>query len=761
MKKITPFAVLVLIPLVFFWQFFIEGLLPIPADTIVGLYHPFRDLYAKDYPRGIPFKNFLITDPVRQQYPWKELAISIEKKWELPLWNPYSFSGTPLVANFQSAAFYPLNILFFMAPFYVSWSFFVLLAPILAGIFLYLYLQSLGLNKWASIYGSIVFSFSGFFVSWLDWGNVLHTGLWLSLILLSIDKIIISKLKSQNSKLNLKSKNLITWSLIYVFSLSSSFLAGHLQTFFYLFVFSFIYFFARWMQVGRQKKILFLFIILNSLFIILSSIQWLPTLQFIFLSGRNLDQIPWQNPGWFIPWQNLIQFIVPDFFGNPTTLNYWGIFNYGEFIGYVGIAPLIFSLYALFLRRDKKTFLFGSLFFVSLIFSLPTIFAKIPYFLNAPFINTAQPTRLLFLTDFSLAILVALGFDYFLKIKNKKEIFYPLGFVGCLIISLWGFALHGNQIVKNITSDNLSVAKHNLILPTTIFVIVFFLLLIKRKFQNINNRITIMIYIIIVVITVFDLLRFGLKFTPFTKKEYLFPTSKILSFLQKQNGFFRVMSTDSRILPPNFSIMYKLQTVDGYDPLYLRRYGELIAASERGEPNISPPFGFNRIITPHNYSSKIMDLLGVKYVLSLSDLASNKHTKIFQEGETRLYGNKNVIPRVFFVEKTRVAKNKHESIKFLFDISDYSKEAIIEDTNAINSSWRVGDAKITGYSPNRIVVETENSEKGFLLLTDTFYPSWKVEVDGQKTKIYLTDFNFRGIIVPEGKHGVVFYNSLL
>src|SRR3989344_5465144 len=98
MKKLFSVLFLGLLTIIFFWQFIFRGLLPIPSDTIVGLYHPFRDLYAKDYPNGIPFKNFLITDPVRQQYPWRELAISIEKKLELPLWNPYSLSGTPLLA---------------------------------------------------------------------------------------------------------------------------------------------------------------------------------------------------------------------------------------------------------------------------------------------------------------------------------------------------------------------------------------------------------------------------------------------------------------------------------------------------------------------------------------------------------------------------------------------------------------------------------------------------------------------------------------
>ncbi len=763
MKKIIPFVIIALVPFIFFWQFFIKGLLPIPADTIIGLYHPFRDIYAKDYPRGIPFKNFLITDPVRQQYPWKELTISIEKNWELPLWNPYSFSGYPLAANFQSAAFYPLNLLFFISPFYTAWSILIFLAPILAGIFLFLYLQSLRLNKWASVLGAIVFSFSGFFVSWLEWGNVLHTALWLPLILLSIDKIVSS---IKYPVLSIKNRNSLIWSFIFVFSLTLSFFAGHLQIFFYLFILSIVYFLIRLLQFGWEKKLLYLFIILNSLFVILTSIQWLPTLQFIYLSGRNLDQIPWQNPGWFVPWQNLIQFIAPDFFGNPTTLNYWGVFNYGEFIGYVGIIPLIFSLYALFLRRDRKTFLFGSLFFISLIFSLPTIFAKIPFFLNIPLLNTSAPTRLLFVTDFSLAVLSALGLDYFLKTKNKKEIIYPVLSLMIIFLGIWIFILLGNKNLKLITAENLLVAKNNFILPSVLLIISSILIFLFVFIKKIPSYFRFCFITFILTITIFDLLRFSWKYNSFTKKEYLFPDTQVISFLKKNIEFSRFMTADSRILPPNFSILYKLQSVEGYDPLYLRRYGELIAASARGEPNISPPFGFNRIITPHNYESKIIDLLGVKYILSLSDITSDKLTKVFQEGETRVYENKNALPRVFFVDQIRVVRDKNEAIKEMFR-SDFNplNAAVIEKFRGANTNppqgWTNGEAGILEYSVNRIVIKTENKGEGFLVLTDSYYPTWHAAIDGLSTKIYITDFNFRGIVIPKGKHRVVFKNSLL
>ncbi len=738
MKKIIPVLFIFLAIIIFFWQFLVKGLLPIPSDTIIGLYHPFRDLYAKDYPNGIPFKNFLITDPVRQQYPWRELAIAMGKKLELPLWNPYNLSGTPLLANFQSAPFYLFNILFFIMPFYFAWSIVIFLGPLLGGIFLFLYLDNLKLNRWASIVGAITFSFSGFFVAWMEWGTITHVGLWMPLILLSIDKLILNK------------KNL-KWAFIYLFSLASSFFAGHLQIFFYLFIFSWIYFLARWF--GKKKNVLLLFFILNSLFLILTFVQWIPTLQFILLSARNIDKVGFNNPGWFIPWQNLVQFVTPDFFGNPTTLNYWGIWNYGEFVGYVGITSLMFSIFAIFSRRDKKTLFFGFTLLISLIFSLPTYIAKIPFVLHIPFLETAQPTRLLFITTFSLVVLSALGFDYLLRMKRKILIIYPLIFMSIIFAGLWIF----------IPKEHMAVVKNNLLLPTLLFICSSFLFLVLVTFQK-KKRISMTICIMIVAVTAFDLLRFSWKFNPFTQKSYLFPSTATISFLQKNIGEFRIMSTDSRIMPPNFSSIYRLKSIDGYDPLYLLRYGELIAASERKKADINPPFGFNKIITPHNYDSKIIDLLGVKFVLSLSDLKSDKLKKVFQEGETRIYENKNVIPRAFFIKKIVFVNNNKETINKMFEDSfNLMNTAIIEnaDKELQNIKQTIsGKANAVHYSENKVIMETDNAGIGFLVLTDSYYPTWHVTVDGIKEKIYRTDYNFRGVIVPAGKHTIEFYNSL-
>lgn len=349
MKKNIPFFLLLAVVVIFFRQFFIHGLLPIPSDTLVGLYNPFRDVYIQQYPRGIPFKNFLTTDPIRQQYPWREIAVALEKNLSLPLWNPYNFSGSPLLANFQTAAFYPLNIFFFFLPFAYAWSLLVFMQPLLAGIFLYLYLRNLKLHPLAAFLGSIAFAFSGFSVAWLEWNTLLQTLMWVPLVLLAKDKLL--------------DKWTIKWTFIFFIAEIAAFFAGHLQTLFYGLCITNLYLFLRVYQKARKREgklikqyiqVYLPFLFVGLVMYSVTAIQWIPTLQFILNSARSIDINYLTTEGWFVPWQHLIQFLAPDFFGNPTTLNYWGVWNYGEFVGYIGLLPLIFACFAFIGRRDKK-----------------------------------------------------------------------------------------------------------------------------------------------------------------------------------------------------------------------------------------------------------------------------------------------------------------------------------------------------------------------------------------------------------------------
>lgn len=751
MKKLytyIPFLVILVSVCIFFYPFILQGKLPIPSDTIVGLYHPYRDLYSNTNPNGLPYKNFLVTDPVRQQFPWKNLATSLTKNAQLPLWNPYEMAGTPLLANFQSSPFYPLNALLFFGAFSVSWSWFIFLEPLLAGVFLYVYLRNLKIDSRAALLGSLAWAFCGFSIAWLEWGVIMHTALWFPLILLAKDKLL--------EEWNLR------WALVLILAEVSALLAGHLQIFFYVFVLGNIYLFAKIMQrsFSRKTKYKFLtfvkiyapFIVAGIVIFVFTIPQWLPTLQFIFLSNRSIDQL-WNQPGWFIPYQNLVQFVAPDFFGNYATLNYFGVWNYGEFVGYIGVGALILALYAAMFRHDKKTWFFSGVVLVALVLATSNPLSQIPYILKIPFISTAQPTRLMFVVDISLAILAAFGFDYLLKVK--KRIWVPVVIVGIVVASLWVFVFAGGNYFP--TPGDLLVTKSNLRLPTLLFVL-FSILFLVYEFGR-KKRIQEAVILLIITLVVFDLFRFGWKYTPFTNPSYLYPETKITKFLQSQPGVFRIAATNSEILPPNFSVIYGLQSVEGYDPLYLGSYAQLIAANERSDHSITPPFGFNRIITPRNINTQVFDLLNVKYVLSFDKLASPKFKKVLQEGKTIVYENTQVLPRTYFVENTVSSATQADIAKLLFE-RDLTNTAIVLNSKQTSYNFSVGRATITSYHPNKVIIKTENDDIGFLVFSDTNYPTLHATIDNKPVEIVPTNLTFRGVVVPGGKHTVVFEMKL-
>ena len=334
-----------------------------------------------------------------------------------------------------------------------------------------------------------------------------------------------------------------------------------------------------------------------------------------------------------------------------------------------------------------------------------------------------------------------------MRFNYKKISAVLILFLGLFVV-LW--------IIIDTDSVELAVAKRNLILPTLLFSITALLLL--GSIVSRNKKILLLTAYCLLFMLGFDLLRFGWKFTPFVANDYLFPSTKTIEFLQQQEGVFRIMMADRRILPPNFATFYRLQDVAGYDPLYLKNYGELVSAWERNEPDTSL-LEFNRILSPQNYESKLADLLNVKYILSLDELSSSKLVEVFYEGQTRVYENTQVYPRAFLVSSVIQIDDKSQAINKMFeDDVDLSTQAVVyDDLNLVNLPLAKSESvRLLNYSPNSVVVETVTEGERLLVLSDVYYPEWSVLVDGVSIDIIEVDYALRGVVVPSGKHEVEF-----
>ena len=111
-----------------------------------------------------------------------------------------------------------------------------------------------------------------------------------------------------------------------------------------------------------------------------------------------------------------------------------------------------------------------------------------------------------------------------------------------------------------------------------------------------------------------------------------------------------------------------------------------------------------------------------------------------------------------------IASSKQQAINAIFDLNyPLNKRAVVEnvsDKSLFKSNWDLGKIDFLNYQENRVVLKTKNEGDGFLVFTDAYYPLWRAKIDGRETNIYITDYAFRGIIVPRGEHTIEFYNSL-
>jgi hypothetical protein len=66
------------------------------------------------------------------------------------------------------------------------------------------------------------------------------------------------------------------------------------------------------------------------------------------------------------------------------------------------------------------------------------------------------------------------------------------------------------------------------------------------------------------------------------------------------------------------------------------------------------------------------------------------------------------------------------------------------------------EARITSYLPQAVEIHATLDQPGILVLNDSDYPGWVVEVDGNRGKWFTANYLFRGVFLPPGKHVVRF-----
>lgn len=737
-KKLFPVVVILFVILVVFRKFFIEGLIPIPGDLLIGAYYPWLD-YNWGFPTGVPVKNPLPSDVISLLYPWRVLGMEMVKNGIMPLWDSTILLGTPLLANFQAALLNPLNILFLIFPPKFAWGLQVVLQPLLIALATFLFLKNLRLNKWAAVFGGLSFAFSGFSIVWMEYNTIGYTLLYFPLVLFLIDKII------QTEKII----NAFLLGIVIAFQIFS----GYPQVSIYTLIFSSIYFMFRLYEkmILSLNRLLIFILGLVSAFLF-SAIQLLPSFELLQLSIRSIDNTAANSGIQFLPLTHLITLFIPDFFGNPVTGNYW-LGSYDNFAFSLPAVTLFLALFALISKTifKKESLIFLIFIVLSMLLALDNPFSQFISGSDYFGLKSAVATRALFIFDFALVVVAAYGLNEILVKGKYKLVFILLTF---LVIALM---TEGALTLLKFTNESyLQIAVRNSVLPILSVSLIAASLMISKL-----GRVNILIVFSVLFLNIFVATD---KYLSFIDSRLLFPQTEAIKTLQNNLNGHRFDREKGEIFSSNTWIPYGLKAASGQNALYPQTTSKYLGLVNGSYPNY-----LFRFVDMTGVRSPLYNTLDIKYVMVLKrqngqspnligepkpEFLISKFKEYKDIGTVKILENTQNLGFAWFSRNVKCSLNEKETADILKQENYNPGELMVVSCLPGQEVQNIdrGDVSIISNSSGNLKFTLKTPLKNYLHLSQVNYPGWQALLNGKEIPIYSSNLALTAISIPEGNH---------
>ncbi len=724
--------------------------------------------------------------------PPRMLWVEAIKKGEIPLWNPYSYSGHPLLATLQPGVFYPPDALLLILPFDLAFNWIIVIHFFLAGATAYLLLREMKASLPACLAGSVIFMLSGYLFSAHNVISTLFSVAWVPLIVLLFRRAI-----KDGSALY----GVFTGVILAVMFTAGGVevLLGTAGLLLITALFPSVIIFG---DDGFQnlKRRLSLFMLSIAIFLLLSAVQLLPFLELARASTRAGGLSFFEATTWSFDLKDFIQFFIPDPYGyGISDEKYWANQSWLKTV-YTGAIP--FALSAFFFAKEKKKalpFIFTGLFYLLLAMGKNNFFYLYLYEW-APFFNKFRyPVKFLFVPFLFLSISSGLGYDRLKEgFEGKDRRSYTI-VIALLILSTLSAALFGILnffdagikdllVVNGMDYPEYNHAAINLFnAKRVLFFFIAFSVGLYACFSSSRLKKTLP-YLVIALLSA-DLFFAHNGYYGSTRPEEYHKNSAVMEFVSKdvgEEGLFRVfvtprtMSTavevmDERSFDDNLlkSMNLDKERLTGYNlPAHIfdisgievMRRGDYtslfsIMASQKGAD-----------------STNILSMLNVKYVVSIPKIDSpefalrkvigaiNDKTKGLEgEKALKVYENLNFLPRFFIVRDYKVIKRAEEYVEVLPDKTFSPGKKVLLEEEPLNG-WNIsakdsgrGDSiEVVSYRNNSIELKVTSGSPGVLVASESYYPGWKAFVDGREEEILKANYILRAVPIGKGTHSVRF-----
>jgi hypothetical protein len=334
--------------------------------------------------------------------PLRVAAANITLGGSLPLWNPYIFSGMPLLASAQGGTLFPLNWLYLAFDAAVATNLMVVASYMIAALGAYLYARRAGASVAGSVVTSLAWQWGGFLVGQIGHINIVQTAACLPWILWAVDGYGLGGARK--------------WGVLLAAFVALQTFVGHQQTLAYSLLLASAYAVASALVVRESRSRYLWSIAFVGAGLLLAAVQILPTFELLRNSLRAESTYDFFT-SFSMPPRMIETLIAPYVAGGGDgrlfRAPYVGPPYYGEMAGYVGVVGLMLALCAVVFRRDARTKFWAAAALVCLTLALgryaPLKFYKLIYYV--PVLNLFRvPARHLMEAEFALAVLAGRGF---------------------------------------------------------------------------------------------------------------------------------------------------------------------------------------------------------------------------------------------------------------------------------------------------------------------------------------------------------------
>jgi hypothetical protein len=208
----------------------------------------------------------------------------------------------------------------------------------------------------------------------------------------------------------------------------------------------------------------------------------------------------------------------------------------------------------------------------------------------------------------------------------------------------------------------------------------------------------------------------------------------------------------------NRALLTGLEDIDGYNPIHIARYGELVDALNGRTQNYH-----QADVYPSGLDSPLVDLLNVRYIIMPAALAedevaptfSRPLTRVYADAAVQIFENPTAFPRAWIVHAAQeVAPGAAITALVNDPPPDLRSVAILETSlPSLEPTDSAGEAvSVTRAAADKLRVDVNARASGLLVLSEIAFPAWHATLDGQTAPILTADGALRAISVPAGQH---------